>query len=465
MMSIAEVISITGATLLQGEREGQIAGISTDSRTLRSGELFIALRGERYDGHDFLPEALRKGAAAALASRFPEKRVEGCVLLVKDTLAALGNLAANWRRRFQLPVIAITGSVGKTTTKEMLASILSQAGETLKTPENYNNEIGVPLTALRLSPGHGGAVFELAMRGRGQIRYLAEIISPTIGVITNIGLSHLEFLSSPVAIAATKAELLEVIGKDGLAVLNKESEHFPFLKEKAERLITFGLQEGDVHAADVQLEGDGVRFRLWLPREVSRGSGEGEWLSVRLSVSGKHNVANALAAAAAARCAGASTEQIVHGLQAFRAVSGRMRVLKAAAGFTLIDDTYNASPDSMRAALEVLADLPGERKIAVLGEMRELGQQSLEFHREIGRLAGRISLALLVAVGELGREIAAGVSEAPSPPATQCVPDAGGALEALGRRGILHKGDVVLVKASRALGLEAVVKGLMVLSP
>jgi len=461
MMSIAEVISITGATLLQGERKGRIAGISTDSRILRPGELFIALRGERYDGHDFLLEALGKGAAAALVSRSPEERVKGCILLVKDTLAALGNLAANWRRRFQLPVIAVTGSVGKTTTKEMIASILSQAGETLKTPENYNNEIGVPLTALRLSPGHRAAVFELAMRGRGQIRYLAEIVSPTIGVITNIGLSHLEFLSSPAAIAATKAELLEVIGKDGLAVLNKESEHFAFLKEKAGRLITFGLQEGDVHAGDIQLEGEGVRFRFWLPREVSRGSEEGEWLSVRLSVPGKHNVANALAAAAAARCVGVSAEKTVRGLEAFRAVSGRMRILKAPSGFTIIDDTYNASPDSMRAALGVLADLPGERKFAVLGEMRELGQQSLEFHREMGRLAGRIPLALLVAVGELGREIAAGASEAPFPPATQCVPDAGGALEALGRLGVLHKGDVVLVKASRALGLEEMVRGLM----
>ncbi|NIM07031.1 MAG: UDP-N-acetylmuramoyl-tripeptide--D-alanyl-D-alanine ligase, partial [Armatimonadetes bacterium] len=205
MMSIVAVKDIVGATLLQGEAEGEVTGVSTDTRALRAGELFIALRGEKFDGHDFLSEAFRKGAAAAIVSASPKEPVEGCLLLVKDTLPAMGTLAAHWRRKFDLPVVAVTGSVGKTTTKEMIASILAQTGEVLKTPENYNNEIGVPLTVFNLTSNHKAAVFELAMRGRGQIRYLAEIISPHVGVITNIGISHLELLSGPEAIAEAKA--------------------------------------------------------------------------------------------------------------------------------------------------------------------------------------------------------------------------------------------------------------------
>jgi UDP-N-acetylmuramoyl-tripeptide--D-alanyl-D-alanine ligase len=459
MLKLSEIRTITQAEGLSPEPEITVGGIATDSRNLKAGDLFIALRGEKYDGGDFLEEAFARGAAAALVSRTPAPPKKGPVLVVNDTLAALGALAANWRRRFDLPVVAVTGSVGKTTTKEMLAAILSQSREVLKTPENYNNEIGVPLTLLQLKQAHQVGVIEIAMRGKGQIRYLAEMCAPTVGVITNIGVSHLELLSSPAAIAQAKAELLEVMGSTGKIVLNQDSESFPFLAEKAGQLLTFGLRSGQVRAEAIKFDGQGSSFTLWLPREASRPEGESESVPVTLPVPGKHNIANALAAAAAARWLGISAQQIGTGLEAFRAVIGRMRLLQSPLGYTIIDDSYNASPDSMRAALEVLADIGGERKIAVLGDMRELGPESAMYHRAIGRFAGQLPLDLIVTVGEMGQEIANSAADALSSAAIEFVPSAQDALRLLA--GLLRPGDVVLVKASRALGLETVVKGLL----
>jgi UDP-N-acetylmuramoyl-tripeptide--D-alanyl-D-alanine ligase len=406
-----------------------------------------------------LEEAFGKGAAAVLVSQTPGPGVKGPALVVKDSLAALGALAAAWRRRFELPMVAVTGSVGKTTTKEMIAAILSQSAEVLKTPENYNNEIGVPLTLLQLAPEHKVGVIELAMRGKGQIRYLAEMCAPTIGVITNIGVSHLELLSSPAAIAQTKAELLEVMGGAGKAVLNRENESFPFLAEKAGPYLTFGLQTGQVRAEEIALDSQGSRFILQLPRQAAEPEGEQESVPVSLPVPGRHNIANALAAAAAARWLGISREQIAGGLGSFRAVIGRLRLLSSPQGYTIIDDSYNASPDSMHAALEVLADIEGVRKIAVLGDMRELGPESAIYHRAIGRFAGQLPLDLIVTVGEMGQEIANAAADALSAAAIEFVPSAQDALRLLS--GQLRPGDVVLVKASRALGLEIVVKGLL----
>ena len=465
MLTIREIMEITGAKLLQGEAGGRITAISTDTRALKAGELFIALRGEKYDGHNFLAQAFEKGAAAALISQPPAAAMEGGLLQAPDTLQALGDIAAHWRRKFDIPVIAVTGSVGKTTAKEMIVSILSQTGEMLATPENHNNEIGVPLTALQLNQKHQAAVFELAMRGRGQIRHLAKIVSPTIGVITNIGLSHLELLKSPDAIAAAKAELLEVMGKKGIAVLNRDCAYYAFLKQKAARSISFGVGQGDVSAEDIHAEGEAASFNLRLPSAAIlsalgiKAIAVDEALPVKLGMPGRHNIINALAAAAAALCAEAAPQQIVDGLQAFRGVAGRMRILKAKEGFAIIDDTYNASPDSMSAALKVLADMEGKRKIAILGEMRELGPNSAEFHRAIGREIARLPIALLLTVGELGKEIAFSAAGALSSAAIEPLADAPAVLQILSGR--LRPGDVVLVKASRAMGLEVVVEGLL----
>lgn len=460
MFNIIEIIDITCAKVIQGETAGQVGGVSTDSRKLRPGELFIALRGENFDGLDFVAQALQRGAAAALVSAPPQQPVNGTLLLAPDTLRALGALAASWRKKFDLPVVAVTGSVGKTTTKEMIAAILAEMGEVLKTPVNYNNEIGVPRAVLQLNANHKSAVFELAMRGRGQIRYLAEIVAPTVGVITNVGASHLELLGSREEIAAAKGELLEAMGPRGVAVLPEESEHFAFLRQKAGPVVSFGLARGDVRAQNISADPGGVKFRLWLPEGAGGG---GDWYAVKLSITGKHNVINATAAAAAAKCAGASPAQIVRGLEAVMSVAGRMRVLQSPAGFTIIDDAYNASPDSMKAALEALAEMEGGGKIAVLGEMRELGPESAALHRALGRQAAAIPLELLVTVGEMGKEIASGAADALSSAAIEFVPDAQAALQLLSR--LVRKGDVVLVKASRAVGLEAVVEGLMESKP
>lgn len=459
MLKLSEIQNITQAEGFSPKREIEVSGVSTDTRTLKGGELFIALRGEKYDGQDFLEEAFAKGAAAALVSQTPSSGVKGTALVVKDTLIALGALASNWRRRFKIPIIAVTGSVGKTTTKEMIAAILAQSLKVLKTPENFNNEIGVPLTLLQLEKEYQAGVIEIAMRGKGQIRYLAEMCAPTVGVITNIGVSHLELLSSPAAIAQAKAELLEVMGATGKTVLNRENESFPFLAEKAGQILTFGLQAGQVQAKAIKLDSQGSSFTLCLPKDASRPEGEQESAPVTLPTPGKHNISNALAAAADARWLGISTGQIAKGLEEFRAVIGRLRLLNSPRGYLIIDDSYNASPDSMRAALEVLADIAGERKIAVLGDMRELGPESAVYHRAIGRFAGQLPLDLIVTIGEMGQEIANAAADSLSSAAIEFVPSAQDALHLLA--GQLCPGDVVLVKASRALGLEAIVKGLL----
>jgi UDP-N-acetylmuramoyl-tripeptide--D-alanyl-D-alanine ligase len=464
MFTLTEIISITGAKLLQGNPEGTVCGVSTDTRTLRSGELFIALVGDKLDGHDFVAQAFAQGAAAAVVSRALAGVEQGNLLLVNDSLLALGQLAASWRIRFDLPVIAVTGSVGKTTTKEMIATILSQSRHVLKTPVNFNNEIGVPLTVLQLGPQHQAGVFEMGMRGKGQIRYLAQIVAPTVGVITNVGLSHLELLQTPLAIAEAKAELLEVLAAHGIAVLNAENEHYDFLKSRAGHTVSFGIGRGDIRAKDIRAEGEIVSFQLWLPEQFDYKSGQvnsaaGAWYTVTLPTPGKYNVMNALAAAATTLCAGVPAAEIVAGLEAFRTVGGRMRILKAPAGFTIIDDTYNASPDSVRAALGVLADMEGTAKIAVLGEMRELGDNSAALHRAIGRDTVALHLSLLVTVGELGKEIAIGAADAQSGAAIVSVTDAQAAAVLLKDR--VAADNVILVKASRALGLEAVVEALL----
>lgn len=465
MMMLADVAAATGAILLRGNLTGRITGISTDTRTLRPGELFIALIGENMDGNRFVTEAFKRGATAALVSRAPDIPTDGCVLLVDDTLLALGKLASAWRKRFNLPLIAITGSVGKTTTKEMTASILSQGRQVLKTPVNFNNEIGVPLTLLQLQPEHKVAVVEFGMRGTGQIRYLTEITAPTVGVITNVGISHMELLGSAQAIAAAKGELLDAMDANSVAILNCESEYYPFLRKKVIQNVTFGIECGDVHAVDIQTEGEMLSFRLWLPDaldQVASGmpvADTGQWLEIRMPTPGVHNVLNALAAASAAACVGATSEDIVTGLASLDMVAGRMRILQTPGDFTIIDDTYNASPDSMRAALAVLDEMQTSNRIAVLGEMRELGVDAPMLHRSVGRDAAGAHLSLLITVGELGKEIALGAADAQSSAAIVSVADGQAALEVLNGR--VHAGDTVLVKASRALGLESVVQGLL----
>ncbi|UCC67597.1 MAG: UDP-N-acetylmuramoyl-tripeptide--D-alanyl-D-alanine ligase [Armatimonadota bacterium] len=448
---LSTILEATHAGTSGGSAPDLFRGIATDTRTLKPGTLFVALKGECFDGHDFVAEAFRRGAAGALVSR--EVAAPGPQLIVSDTLAALGALAASHRRSLPVQVVAITGSIGKTTTKEMVAAILSHGWPTARTPGNYNNEIGVPLALLELAPDHKAAVVELAMRGRGQIQYLAEMVQPQIGVITNIGVSHLELLGSREAIAETKAELLAALPSDGLAVLNADDDFFRFLSERSPaRVVSFGLTGGaDVQADRIATASDGrLRFLLrgwWGEQDLS------------LPAAGRHNAVNAAAAAAAAMAAGAAEEWIAAGLATFEAADMRSKVAKSPTGFTVIDDSYNAAPDSMRVALELLADLPGDRKWAVLGDMKELGPMAADWHREVGELAASIPLAGLITVGDLGRHIAAGARVHMSPSEVMEAADNAAAAALLKER--LSSADVVLVKGSRVMKMEEIAKSLL----
>jgi UDP-N-acetylmuramoyl-tripeptide--D-alanyl-D-alanine ligase len=335
----------------------------------------------------------------------------------------------------------------------MLAGILSQGWKTARTPGNYNNEVGVPLALLELDATHQAAVVELAMRGVGQIGYLARMAQPQVGVITNIGLSHLELLGSKAAIAEAKAELLAALPESGVAVLNREDEFFDYLRGRSPcRVVTFGRDErADVRADRVAMRGDGsVEFAL-----------RGWWGEDRLVVpaAGRHHALNAAAAAAAAMAAGAEAAWIEPGLAAFEGTEMRSRILRAPSGVTVIDDCYNAAPDSMRVALELLADLPGRDKWALLGDMKELGPLSPDWHRELGELAAELGVTGLIALGELGHYIAEGARTAlPSENVLEAADNAEAAAIAAD---LLAAGDIVLVKGSRAMKMEEVVERLL----
>ncbi len=445
------VLAATGGRPVGRELPAVLCGVSTDTRSLQSGALFVALKGERFDAHDFVPEALERGAGAALVSR--EIESPGPLLLVPDTLAAFGTLAAAHRAMLGARVVAVTGSTGKTTTKEMIAAVLSQDWKTGKTPGNYNNEIGVPLALLELDSSYEAAVVELAMRGRGQIGYLARMARPEVGVVTNIGLSHLELLGSREAIAEAKAELLSGLPDSGTAVLNADDDFFSFLRERSPaRVISFGYgSEADVRAVQVTVREDGgTEFAL---------TGDHGEVRVSLRAPGRHHALNAAAAAAAAFSLGAKPERVASGLEAFEGAEMRSRTARAPGGYVVIDDCYNAAPDSMRVALELLADLPGKRKWAVLGDMKELGPLAPEWHREVGELAAAMGVTGLITLGQLGHYIAEGGRGASS---LEYVSEAASNEEAAGLlKQRVSAGDVVLVKGSRAMEMEHIVSALM----
>lgn len=445
------VLSATGGRLAGPSPPQVFHGVSTDTRALSRGALFAALKGERFDGHDFVGAAIAAGAGAALVSTEVEPGLPS--IIVPDTLLGLGAVAAAHRARLSPRVVAVTGSTGKTSTKEMITAILSRGWRTARTPGNYNNEVGVPLALLDLDASYQAAVVELAMRGRGQIRYLAQMARPQVGVITNIGVSHMELLGSRQAIAEAKSELLAALPEDGAAVLNGDDAFFPLLVERSPcRVVSFGHHAGaDVTADDIAVNPDGsTGFRLrarWGEQRVT------------LAVGGRHHALNAAAAAAAAVAVGADPSWVGPGLASFAGAERRSRVIRAPGGFTVIDDSYNAAPDSMRAALELLEDLPGARKWAALGDMKELGPLAPEWHREIGELAGASGIAGLVTIGELGCYVAAGARRLLG---ADLVIEARDNEEAAAKLlAWLGPGDVVLVKGSRAMAMEEVVARLL----
>ncbi len=448
-LTLEMILAATQGRLLGDVAPEAFPGVSIDTRTLTPAQLFVALQGER-DGHDFVPQAFARGAGAALVSR--ELADDGPRIIVADTLQALGAIAAAHRNVLDLKVIAITGSVGKTTVKDMLAAILEQGWRTLKSQGNYNTEIGVPLTLLELDASHQAAVVEMAMRGRGQIAYLAQLARPQVGVVTNVGLSHLELLGSKDAIAESKAELVEALSPDGTAVLNADDEYFEVLAARsAAPVVSFGTSESaDVRVSAVAVTPDG-RLQVRLTGRLIEAE-------ITCGAMGRHHALNIAAAAAAAISAGAPAEWVATGLAAYETGEMRGRIVEAPGGYTVVDDSYNAAPDSMRAALDLLADLPGDRKWAVLGDMKELGDASIDEHHEIGRAAADSGLAGLVTVGELGHHMAEGAREAGLAEVTEAADNAAAAGVIASR---LAAGDVVLVKGSRAMQMEEIVAALL----
>jgi UDP-N-acetylmuramoyl-tripeptide--D-alanyl-D-alanine ligase len=393
------------AARLSGDPTTRISGVCTDTRVLQRGELFVALRGERFDAHAFLRQAQAGGAAAVLFEG-AEEAVRPPALLVPDSRRALGEIAAGWRRGFRLPLIAVTGSNGKTTVKEMLAAILAEAfGKThrLATEGNLNNEIGVPLTLLRLDARHRAAVVELGMNRPGEIAWLARIAAPTVALVNNAQREHQEFMQSVEATARENGQAIAALDAEGIAVFPGDDVHAPLWRELAgtRRCIEFGLRDEAV---------DHGRFAVSADRDAQpagfRMAIAGRAWPVRLAIDGAHNVRNALAAAACAFAAGIAPEVIVAGLERFRPVTGRLVRFATHSGAALIDDSYNANPDSARAAVDVLAALPSPR-ILVLGDMGEVGESGPQFHREIGEYARERGLEHLLALGDATRETAA----------------------------------------------------------
>jgi len=449
-ITLKQVVEATGGELRGGDGTLEISGVNTDSRTLQPAELFVALAGERFDGHDFVAEAFARGAAAAVVEReLPEISTTQPLVVVEDALRAYGQLANWYRSQFDVTVVAVTGSVGKTTTKNMIGSILAKHGRTLVAPGNLNNEIGVPRVLLSLTTQHRYCVVELAMRGPGEIGYLAQMASPQVGVITNVGETHLGLLGSRDAIAQAKAELLGALPEEGTAVLNADDFYYDLFAELSScPTVSFGYDsQADVRIADVRLRGlEGTEFVLQIGTEN---------LPVQISLPGQHNVVNAAAAAAAAWAVAGSTDGIATGLAACPIQEMRTEVSHTPQGATIINDAYNAAPRSVVAALEMLAQLPG-RKIFVFGDMLELGLAAEEEHRRIGRLCVEHDIYWLVGIG---RWAALAVAEAAAGGLRADVAESAEEVVSLIRPELVAS-DVVLVKASRAMGLEQVVEGL-----
>lgn len=447
-----EVIGVCKGELLAGDPEAKITGVSTDTRTLKPGDLFFALTGESSDGHKFLADALAKGASGVVVSRKVE--AHKLAIRVEDTLLALGDLAAYYRSRFDPIVIGVTGSVGKTTTKEMIAAVIASKGPVLKSVGNFNNEIGVPLTLFELAPKHVTAVVEMAMRGKGQIDYLAKMARPSVAVITNVHMSHIGILGSTDAIAEAKSEILNYIPEDGAAILNQDDEYIGFLRARTRaRIVSFGESpDADVRATSVGLDSKGCcAFNVQTP------SGS---FDVRVPVPGEHNIKDALAAIAVGEVLGVDHESMREALAGFTPPEKRANVIPARRGFVVIDDTYNASPASVRSALKTLSMMEGGRKIAVLGDMLELGDHALNAHLEIGHAAREAGVDYLAAVGELAKLISRGAIDAGLPISSVGeYEDSWQAASELPSK--LRERDVVLVKGSRAVKMERIVEALL----
>ena len=453
MMDTETAASAIAATL-RG-RNAWFRDVATDSRTLKPGDLFVALSGERFDGHDYVAQAFERGAVAAIVAADRAGTLAGNLLAVADPLRALGALALFWRRRFSLPVAAIVGSNGKTTVKEMTAAILRAQftdGDVLATSGNLNNAIGLPLTVLGLRAAHRAAVIEIGMNHAGETAELAAIAQPTIGLVNNAQREHQEFMKSVADVAVEHAALLNALPDRGVAVINADDDYAMFWRDVISRrsadgaMLTvrdFGLRAPAAVTARYRVEAWGAVVDVAAP--------EGS-VTLELKAPGRHNVANALGAIATGTAAGASLAAAAAGIAAFRPLEGRLRATTLASGATVIDDTYNANPDSLRAAIAVLVRSPAPRWL-VLGDMGEVGDQGVAFHSEVGDYARAAGIERLFSVGKLARHAAAAFG-----PGGEHFAEVDALTDAV--RAALAPGMTVLVKGSRFMRMERVVAAL-----
>ncbi len=452
MFTVKDLLAATKGRLLSGNEDEMLTGLCTDTRRLKKGELFVAIKGQRFDGHNFILDAVSKGAGCVLVQ-------DGCItnanfklpdisfVCTSNSIVALGDIANFHRRRFSIPIIGVTGSNGKTTTKDMIAAILSKKINVLKSFGTENNQIGVPLTLMRLNSSHKVAVLEMGTNHLGEIRRLSGIALPTAAIITNIGPSHLQYLKDTETVMKAKCEILEYLHKDGKIFMNADDESLKKLKTKI-KIVKFGLDKNfDFYADKVDLGPNRIDFRL-----------NGKW-EIGLNLVGRHSVYNALGAIAISFDYGVSVDEIREALKEFRVPNMRMEV-KDVGDIKIINDSYNSNPLSMRQAIEALGDMTTKgRKILIAGDMLELGNLSGRFHHLVGRQAAQSGIDLIVAVGKLAEYIAKGAQEAGMSQkkiklcnivkeASEVMPN------------LVKKGDVILVKGSRAMKMEQIVEGL-----
>ncbi|MDK2805118.1 UDP-N-acetylmuramoyl-tripeptide--D-alanyl-D-alanine ligase [Thermoanaerobacterium thermosaccharolyticum] len=448
ILSLKEIIDATGGKLLSGGINSTISGISTDSRTIKEGELFIPLKGENFDGEMFIEDALKIGSASLTETINYVSNNNKPIIFVDNTKEAFHKIAKYYREKFQIPFIAVTGSSGKTTTKDMIYDVLSMKYNVLKTKGNFNNEIGLPLTIFRLNKDHDMAVVEMGMSGFGEIRRLKNIAEPNIAVYTNIGVAHIEKLGSRENILKAKSELVEDFKEGYTVILNADDDMLAKLTEKkGPQYITYGIDNGDVKAFDIVLKEESVKYKVII---------DGYTMDIELNVPGKHNVYNSLAAICIGIKFGVNKEDMRKALANFQPSAMRLNIIDVS-GLKIINDAYNANPASMKAALSVLKGYKDRRKIAVLGNMLELGDYSDLAHEEVGKHVKDEDIDVLITVGDFASKIAEGaIKNGMDAKNVMMCKNNVEAIELI--KEIKNDNDVFLIKGSRGMKMEEIVK-------
>lgn len=450
-ITLATAADWSGGVLVQGDAGAVIAAVSTDTRDIPAGALFVALKGERFDAHDFLAQAVTAGAGALMVSRREGYPDNTAVIRTEDTLEGLQRLARNHRRDWGGIVVGLTGSNGKTSTKDLTRAVLSRRWKVNATKGNLNNHIGLPLTILATQPGDEMAVCEMGMNHPGEIAPLAAIAAPDVGIITNVGTAHIEFMGSRAAIGVEKGMLAEAVHEKGCVILNANDDFTPSIARRSvAKVLTAGIESGDVRVTNLESDATGSRFTLHLP--------DGSSAPVHLPVPGRHMAGNAALAAAAGFHFGMKIDEIVAGLQSAQLTRGRLQVRKAG-GLTFLDDSYNANLDSMRAALETLAGFSCTgRRIAVLGRMAELGEHSGQQHRDVGiaALQNGVDELCIVGAGDAPLIAESFLAAGGSPAALHFFPDQAACATHL--RAAATPADLILVKGSRSSAMEKIIE-------